>query len=208
MRDGELHIISTDKQPPQQLAEIISRIHHEVDFIHLREKSKTAREVVELVKLLVNENVPLSKIIINDRVDIAVASNVKGVQLAYHSLPVDCVKRNFTNLTIGCSVHAIEEARFAEKKGADYLVCGHIYSTSSKTGLIPKGLELLKNVSESVSIPVIAIGGITPVNTGDVIGSGAKGIAVMSGIFEAKDPLLAARSYRSCLAKESFYLEP
>lgn len=201
MKDEELHIVSTGKQRPEQLGEILSRIHREVDFIHLREKNKTAMELVEIVKLITDKNVPLSKIIINDRVDVAVITHAKGVQLAYHSLPVDGVKSNFSDLSVGSSIHTSEEAQLAEEKGADYLIFGHIFSTPSKPGLTPKGLELLKTVSESVTIPVIAIGGIVPGNTGDVIRAGAQGIAVMSGVFEAKDPLEAVRRYRSYLTK-------
>lgn len=201
MKTGKLHIISTGRQKPKQLADIIGVIHPDIDFIHLREKMKTAKEVYEMVELLTDKKVPLSKIMINDRVDVACASNVKGVHLAYHSLPVEIVKRKFTDLTVGCSVHSIQEAQIAEQQGADYVIFGHVYSTQSKPGIIPKGLEQLRSVSESVSIPVIAIGGITPANIRDVIEAGAQGIAVMSGIFEAEDPLEAVQQYRSYLSK-------
>ncbi|RAZ79306.1 thiazole tautomerase TenI [Planococcus halotolerans] len=201
MKTKKLHIISTGKQKPEQLAEIIGVIHPYIDFIHLREKTKRAKEVYEMVELLADKKVPLSKIMINDRVDVACASNVKGVQLAYHSLPVEIVKREFMDLTVGCSVHSIEEAQIAEQQGADYVIFGHVYSTQSKPGLIPKGIEQLWSVSESVSIPVIAIGGITPTNSREVIEAGAQGVAVMSGILEAEDPLEAVKQYRSYLSE-------
>ncbi|RLQ92785.1 thiazole tautomerase TenI [Planomicrobium sp. Y74] len=201
MKTKKLHIISTGKQKPEQLAEIIGVIHPYIDFIHLREKTKRAKEVYEMVELLADKKVPLSKIMINDRVDVACASNVKGVQLAYHSLPVEIVKRKFMDLTVGCSVHSIEEAQIAEQQGADYVIFGHVYSTQSKPGLIPKGIEQLWSVSESVSIPVIAIGGITPTNSREVIEAGAQGVAVMSGILEAEDPLEAVKQYRSYLSE-------
>lgn len=201
MKTKKLHIISTGKQKPEQLAEIIGVIHPYIDFIHLREKTKRAKEVYEMVELLADKKVPLSKIMINDRVDVACATNVKGVQLAYHSLPVEIVKRKFADLTVGCSVHSIEEAKIAEQQGADYVIFGHVYSTQSKPGLIPKGIEQLCAISESVSIPVIAIGGITPANSREVIEAGAQGVAVMSGILEAEDPLEAVKQYRSYLSE-------
>jgi thiazole tautomerase (transcriptional regulator TenI) len=201
MKTKKLHIISTGRQKPEQLADIIGRIHLDIDFIHLREKTKTAKEVYEMVELLVSKKVPLSKIIINDRADVACVSNVKGVHLAYHSLPVEIVKRKFADLTVGCSVHSIEEAQIAEQQGADYVMFGHVYSTQSKPGLLPKGVEQLWSVVESVSIPVVAIGGLTPVNIGDVVETGIQGAAVMSGILEAEDPLKAVQQYRSYLSE-------
>lgn len=200
MKTKKLHIISTGKQKPAQLATIIGRIHPNVDFIHLREKTKTAKEVYEIVELLINKNVPLSKIIINDRADVASASNVKGVHLAFHSLPVKIVKRKFTDLTVGCSVHSLEEAKIAEQQGANYVMFGHVYPTQSKPELLPKGLEQLRAVTEAISIPVVAIGGIKPTNIRDVIEVGAQGVAVMSGILEAEDPLEAVQQYRSYLS--------
>ncbi|EIM04990.1 transcriptional regulator TenI, partial [Planococcus antarcticus DSM 14505] len=149
-----------------------------------------------MVELLIDQQVPLSKIVINDRADVAYVSNAKGVQLAYHSLPVEIVKRKFSNLTVGCSVHSIEEAQMAEQQGADYLIFGHVYSTQSKPGLRPKGIDQLRSVSESVSIPVIAIGGIMPANIKDVIKAGTQGVAIMSGILEAKDPFETVQQYR------------
>ena len=201
MKTEKLHIISTGRQKPEQLANIIGRVHSDIDFIHLREKTKTAKEVYEMVELLINKKVPLSKIIINDRADVACVSNVKGVHLASHSLPVKSVKRKFADLIVGCSVHSLEEAQMAEQQGADYVIFGHVYSTQSKPGLIPKGLEQLSFISESISIPVIAIGGIKPTNSRDIIEAGAQGVAVMSGILEAEDPLEAVQQYRSYLSR-------
>ncbi|WP_019414375.1 thiazole tautomerase TenI [Paenisporosarcina sp. TG20] len=192
---GKLHVISTGTQKPQQLVEIIGQIHPFIDAIHIREKSKTAKEVYEIVMLLINRNIPLSKIIINDRIDVAYALKAQGVQLAYHSLPADVVKKQFESLRVGCSVHSVDDAQLAQQQGADYVILGHIFTTNSKPGLAPKGLELLQVVSHSVTIPVLAIGGIKPANVRDVLDAGAKGIAVMSGIMDAKDPLKAVNEY-------------
>ncbi|XKE69252.1 thiazole tautomerase TenI [Jeotgalibacillus malaysiensis] len=202
MKPGKLHLISTGTQKSEQLADMIESIHPEIDFIHLREKTKTAKEIYEMVELLINTGVPPSKIIINDRADVACVTNVRGVHLAFHSLPVELVKQTFKNLTVGCSVHSLEEAQIAEQQGADYVIFGHIYSTQSKPGLIPQGLAQLSFISQSISIPVIAVGGIKPANSADVIGAGAQGIAVMSGILGAKNPLKAVQQYRSYLSKQ------
>ncbi|WP_017380705.1 thiazole tautomerase TenI [Paenisporosarcina sp. TG-14] len=195
MKNAELHVISTGKQEPQKLAEIVGQIHPYIDAIHIREKAKTANEIYEIVNLLTDQKVPLSKIIINDRVDVAFASKVAGAQLAYHSLPVEIVKKQFTSLRVGCSVHSIDEGLTAQELGADYVIFGHIFPTQSKPGLVSKGLNQLELVAHHVLIPVLAIGGIKPTNIRGVIDAGAQGIAVMSGVLEAENPLAAVKEY-------------
>ena len=180
----------------EQLSEILADIHPYADAIHLREKQMTAKELYEAVNLLSRVGVPLSKIIINDRVDVAVVTGTKGVQLAYHSLDASRVKTTFPQLAVGCSIHSFEEGIKAERSGADYVIYGHIFSSQSKPGLEPRGLEELKKLTGSLNIPVIAIGGIAPENTKQVINSGAGGIAVMSGVLDTFDPLAAIKGYQ------------
>lgn len=200
MTNGQLHIISTGKQQVEQLAEIIGMIHPYIDFVHLREKQKTAKEIYGMVKLLKDKKVPLSKIMINDRSDVAVVSMARGVHLAYHSLPPEKVKQHFPNLAVGVSVHSVEEANAADQWGADYMLFGHVYPTRSKPGLAPKGLGALRTVSKTAIVPVVAIGGITPENAKQIMEAGAAGIAVMSGVLEAEDPIEAVRQYRAAIS--------
>lgn len=180
--------------PIEQLCEIVMDIHPYVTAIHLREKQRSARELFHAVELLTKKNIPLSKIIINDRVDVAFVTRVRGVQLAFHSLDADLVKENFPQLVLGSSIHSYEEGEKAKEKGADYLLYGHVFPSQSKPGKTPKGFEELSRLTQ-LSIPVIAIGGITPENTGQVLQAGVKGIAVMSGVLEAPDPLSAVKTY-------------
>ncbi|MRH41829.1 thiazole tautomerase TenI [Aquibacillus halophilus] len=195
MSNRKLHVISTGNQTPENLAKIVGEIHPFIDAIHIREKHRSARDIFNIVTLLVNRSVPLAKIIVNDRIDVAHVKNVKGVQLGYNSLSPEIVKRNFPSLQVGCSVHTLEEASLAQKQGIDYLLFGHIFPTDSKLGLVPKGLEELKDITIDLEIPVIAIGGIKPHHVCEVIEAGAAGIAVMSGVLEAKDPLEQVKSY-------------
>lgn len=196
MKGIEFHIVSTGRQEPEQLAETVGLIHPYIDAIQIREKRKTAKEIYHLVELLSENKVPLSKIIINDRLDVAYVTRVKGVQLAYHSLPTKLVKQQFSEMRVGCSIHSVEEAKIAQEQGADYVIFGHVFPTKSKPDLAARGLNQLKMVSNSVTIPVIAIGGITPSNCRDIIESGASGIAVMSGVLEAENPLQAVKEYQ------------
>jgi thiazole tautomerase (transcriptional regulator TenI) len=190
-----LHIISNNKLALDDFALLAGRIKQFVTAFHLREKTKTARELIYGIELLLAAGVSPESILVNDRVDVAAAMDISGVQLTYHSLAVNQVKRLFPRLKIGKSVHSVDEARLAEKEGADFLIFGHIYPTDSKQGLPCKGVDLLRLVTENVSLPVIAIGGIKPENTREIMLNGAKGIAVMSGVLDAENPVLAAKAY-------------
>jgi len=197
----QLHVISTGQQSQEILISKIEMIHKEIDAIHLREKKWSANQLIVTIQYLNSVGVPLEKIIINDRVDVAYIMETGGAHLAYHSIDISFVRDAFPNLQIGCSVHSIKEAIEAEVKGADYLFYGHIYETSSKSGIPPKGIEHLEYLKQQVSIPIITIGGITPENTEKIIQKGVAGIAVMSGILLNSHPEEAVKKYREILDK-------
>ena len=90
--------------------------------------------------------------------------------------------------TLGASCHSAAEAKEAETLGCSYIVAGHIFDTDCKKGLPGRGVEFLKNICESVSIPVFAIGGIGADNISEVLNSGAKGVCIMSGLMRCDDP--------------------
>ncbi|WP_257349922.1 thiazole tautomerase TenI [Pseudalkalibacillus decolorationis] len=195
-----LHVVSTGRQSIEEFVGISTRIHPYVDTIHIREKHRSAKEIAGIIdRLTIEQQVPRQKIIVNDRVDVAFAKQTKGVQLAHHSLDVRTVRYMFPKLEIGCSVHSPDEAVNAERNGASYLIYGHIFETNSKPDLTPHGIVNLETVCETSKLPVIAIGGIRPDNVKEVLNAGASGIAVMSGVFEAKDPLRAVQNYYSAL---------
>ncbi|MBM7652302.1 thiamine phosphate synthase [Neobacillus cucumis] len=193
----ELHIISNGKMPIEQLQEILIDIHPFITSIHLREKQKTAKELFQAVEML-SKAISLSKIIINDRVDVAHVSKVAGVQLAFHSLEAAIVKKTFPELRVGRSIHSYLEGKKALQDGTDYVLFGHVYPSQSKPGLTPKGIQELLRVTQ-LDIPIIAIGGITPENTQQVIQAGASGIAVMSGVLDSRDPLSRVKAYVNAL---------
>ncbi|MBX9974664.1 thiazole tautomerase TenI [Cytobacillus firmus] len=197
----QLHVISDGKLSLEAFAEIAGEVEPFADKFHLREKHRTSRDLITGVKLLLNEGIPIHKIVINDRVDVAWACKT-GVQLAFHSLPAHIVKTHFPEMPIGCSVHSPEEAEKAAKQGADYILFGHIFETDSKKGVPPRGTGSLEALKKAVDIPVLAIGGIKPEKVPEVLEAGADGIAVMSGILLAKDPVEAAKLFSKKLNEE------
>ncbi|MGO0062704.1 thiamine phosphate synthase [Brevibacillus fluminis] len=191
----ELHLISNGKLSLTEFADIAALVWPWVTAIHLRERMKTARELLDGIDLLLQAGVPPERLYVNDRADVAAAAGIRGVHLAGHSLEPAQVKAILPRIRIGQSVHSVAEARHAEASGADYVMFGHVFATESKAGLAGRGLAALADVVRTVSIPVIAIGGMTPGNAESVFAIGAKGIAVMSGILGAANPAHAAEAY-------------
>nr|WP_202412496.1 thiamine phosphate synthase [Halobacillus litoralis] len=189
-------MISTGKQTFSELTETVSAVQQEVDFLHIREKHRSAAEIFDGIQQVTEAGFPRDRIIVNDRADVAFVAGCFGVQLTHHSLPVAQVKQTFPGLNVGKSVHSLKEAIDAEQEGADFLLYGNIYPTASKPGKAGEELNSLREIIRHVGCPVVAIGGITPERAGGVIHAGAQGIAVMSGILQAEDLGEAAQAYR------------
>lgn len=200
LRSPELHVITNGRQTLEQvLAMAEAASSGGMNFLHIREKQRTARECMDWVKAL-SSVMPLECIIVNDRVDVAAASQCRGAHLAYHSLaPYDARNVLKEQQWIGRSVHSISEAEQAVSDGADYLLYGHIFPSGSKPGVPPRGTAELAQLTARMSIPVIGLGGITPERTHEVLEAGCTGIAVLSGITDAPDVKRATLAYRGAL---------
>ncbi|MGC9226494.1 thiamine phosphate synthase [Caldivirga sp.] len=133
--------------------------------------------------------------IVDDRVDIAILSDADGVHVGLEDAPVDEVKRRFSGIIIGASASTVDEAKAGEAAGADYLGAGSIFPSPTKPDYKILGLNGLKNVVQSVSIPVYAIGGVTLQSIPAIKATGAWGAAVISGILAAKDPVKMAKAF-------------
>jgi thiamine-phosphate pyrophosphorylase len=143
--------------------------------------------------------------IINDRVDIALASGADGVHLGQQDMPADAARKLLgKSRIIGVSASSHEEAVQAEKDGADYIGFGHIYPTVSKhKGFAPLGPETLERVASHISLPLVAIGGITIENAPLLIANGASGVAVISAISRAVDPFRATSELVEAIKRSS-----
>jgi thiamine-phosphate pyrophosphorylase len=165
----------TDRRQGDVLRYAARAVRDGVDMIQIREKDLPAAELFDLACRIRDIAAGShTKVLINDRLDVAIASGVEGVHLPGNGLPVSRV-RPFVNV-LGVSVHTIDEALNAEKDGANFVVFGPVFETPGKVAV---GLDALRDVTAAVRIPVLAIGGITKENTDAVLNSGAAGIAAI-----------------------------
>ena len=160
-----------------------------VTFLQLREKDlddeNFYKEAVELQAMAREYGVPF---VVNDNVDIAVRMDADGVHVGQSDMEAGDVRALIgPDKILGVSAQTVEQAVLAEKRGADYLGVGAVFPTGSKDDAVEVSFETLKAICEAVSIPVVAIGGITPENTKELAGSGICGIAVISAIYGQKD---------------------
>ncbi len=165
-----------------------------VTFLQLREKhldeESFLAEAKEMQQLCREYKVPF---IINDNVEIAKAMNADGVHVGQSDMAAgDVRKRLGDDKIVGVSAQTVEQALLAEKQGADYLGVGAVFPTGSKDDAVEVSHDVVKAITESVSIPVVAIGGISKENVGELAGSGVCGVAVISAIYAQKDIKTAA----------------
>jgi len=172
--------------------------------VQLREKECPTRDFIEqalkIKEFLKAGRVPL---IINDRVDVAQAVNADGVHLGQTDMPLEMAKSLLGDtMLIGISAESLQDAIEAEKGGANYLGVSPIYATPTKTDTAPPlGLEGLREIRETVRLPLVGIGGLNKDNSADAIRCGADGVAVVSAIVAAGDPEAAARELKHVIEK-------
>ncbi len=170
--------------------------------VQVREKDLGAADLALLCRRLRGLTLDTqAMLIVNDRVDVALAVGADAVQRTSTSLPVKDIRALVEGrLKIGASVHSLQDAIEAEVTGADWLVFGPVYDTPSKRAFgPPQGLDKLSRVATAVTIPVIAIGGMTPERVHDVKRAGAHGVAVVSSILTADSPAAATRKFLEAL---------
>ncbi|MFQ6110169.1 MAG: thiamine phosphate synthase [Candidatus Aminicenantales bacterium] len=167
------------------------------DTIQFRQKSGSTREMIQMARqlkwLCSDHGVPF---IVNDRIDVAIASEADGVHLGQDDFPIPLARRLLgKERIIGGSAANLEEARRCVSEGADYIGFGPVYPTTSKPDASPAtGIELLQKVVQAVNLPIIAIGGVNAANTPHLIKAGAYGIAVIAAVCCQENPEQAARA--------------
>ncbi len=174
-----------------------------VTLLQLREKEKSVREYIDLARkvhsLTRKYGIPM---IIDDRVDVAMAVDAEGVHLGQRDFPVDTARKLLgEKKIIGATAKTVEQALEAYKNGADYLGVGAIYPTTTKVKTVLTSTDMLKKICEAVPIPVNAIGGLNKENLGVLKGISIAGICAVSAVMKAEDPRLAAMELRQAVGE-------
>ena len=179
-------------------AVIAAAVEAGVDAVQLRDRHAAGASLLRTAQTLrAVTRAHGARLLVNDRIDVALAADADGVHLPAASFPIAVARRLLgRDAWIGRSTHAPAEAEAAAAEGADYVVLGPIFATPSKDGFGPPlGIEALRTTR--ASCPVVAIGGITPENAHDVRSAGADGAAVIRGILDASDVRAAVAAYRA-----------
>lgn len=178
------------------MARIQMAIEAGADWVQIREKDLPGRELTGLVRgaVAAGREQAISRVIVNDRLDVALATGAAGVHLGRESLNARevapwCRRGNaLAEFLVGVSCHSLEEAREAESADANYIFFGPIFDTPSKRALgAPQGVARLAEICKNVCIPVIAIGGVDENNALECVHAGAAGIAAIRMFQEARD---------------------
>lgn len=184
-----LHVIVSGERaiPLARLADELG-----ASVIQLREKHLPTSEII-LVADRIRSSISRACFIINDRTDVALAVGADGVHLGQDDLPIEHARALLgRGAIIGVSCGSLKESLLAERAGANYIGFGHMYPTASKRKeMPPRSLKELSEVTSTLSLPVIAIGGITSLNAAPLIEAGASGVAVIGALSGASDPRAA-----------------
>jgi thiamine-phosphate pyrophosphorylase len=158
-------------------------------ILQLRVKSLPPRDFFALARAArAQTRAADCRLIVNDRIDVALACDADGVHLGQEDLPLAAGKKLMGTRLVGISTHDVNQAKEAEQNGADYIGFGPMFGTQTKdTGLSPRGVEMLKQVRAAVQIPIVAIGGINERNVQQVWQAGANSAAIISDILGAED---------------------
>ena len=169
--------------------------------LHLRGPRTSGRRLIRLARALCE---PVDaygiRLLLNDRLDVALAVGAEGVHLGSRSIPPADARRLLgANRLMGVSVHSVSEAVDAAESGADYLFVGTLFETPSHPRVAVKGVELVGLVAGRVDPPLVGIGGVTPERAAEVVASGAHGVAAIRGIWDAPSPPYAVQAYLEVL---------
>ena len=198
--DTTLYFITDSTSVPEErfLPVVEAACKGGATLVQLREKDKSTREYMELAtathEITARYGIPL---IIDDRVDVALAIGAEGVHVGQSDMPVRLARKLMgPDKIVGATTKTVPQALEAYEQGADYLGCGAIYPTTTHVKTVITPVETLKDVVKAVPIPVNAIGGLNKGNIFVLKGSGIAGVCAVSAIMKAADPEMAARELK------------
>lgn len=203
-RDFRLYVITGEHcHPGRSLREVMeAALKGGADFVQLRDKQASPKSLLEKAKILREltwqYDVPF---VVNDHLDVALAAEADGIHLGQDDLPLPIARQLLGPARIiGISTHNIEQARQAERQGADYIGVGPVYPTATKPGRPAVTTAFVVQAAAEIRIPFTAIGGITPDNAGEVLAAGARRICAVSAIVGSPDPEAVCRRLKALLA--------
>lgn len=202
--DYSLYLVTDDSSDEKKFLKTIEEsILGGVSIVQLREKEATSLNFYNIalkVKEITDKyNIPL---IINDRIDIALAIDAEGVHLGQSDLPCKIARKLIGDKILGISASNTDEAETAEAEGADYIGSGAIFNTKTKDDADSVTIKELKEIVHSVNIPVVAIGGINEKNAYKLRDTGISGISVVSAIMQSENPKKASKNLLKIIKKK------
>ncbi|MBN1587776.1 MAG: thiamine phosphate synthase [Candidatus Omnitrophica bacterium] len=190
---------SAGKRNPAELAH--AALDGGADVIQFRSKLVSEKEFFQQAEKILQVCRKFDRpFVVNDRIAVALALGAEGIHLGQDDLPLEQARRLIgSKAFIGVSTHSLTQAQKAEEQGADYIGVGPVFSTPTKPSYEPVGLDLVRQVHQSVMIPKVAIGGIDLSNASRVVEEGARCIAVVRAVCAAADPSFAAKELKNLL---------
>ena len=196
LRRVRLYVVTAAAQPPERVLDTVrAACDGGAEVVQLRRKEEDALRTLRLAERC-REVVAASGtlLVVNDRLDIAMAAGADGVHLGQDDLPLAAARRLWPEGLVGRSTHSLDQALTAQAEGADYIGVGPVWATPTKPGRPAVGLELVRAVAAArLGIPWVAIGGVDEATLDSVLGAGAGAVAVVRAVSGAADPLAAAR---------------
>jgi thiamine-phosphate pyrophosphorylase len=178
------------------VAAVEAAVQGGVDAVQLREKDLGPGDLLPLARRLRGATLGRALLLVNGPLEVALAAEADGIHLPENAPPVRRPREGFL---VGRSVHSLGAALRAEAKGVDYLIAGPVHETRSHPGRKPAGLSLIEEITRSVRVPVLAIGGVSAARVEEVVRAGASGVAVVAAVLAAADRQEAAAELRRAL---------
>ena len=199
-----LHVITPDRADTSAVARTAALVDAGAPLVQVRLKHATDRRCLEVVtELLGSRRSPDQRVLVDDRLDVALAAGAHGVHLGDDDLPIALARRLAgPDLLVGATARDPEAAKRAVDAGADYLGVGPVARSRTKTSGLPDpiGAAGVAAVAAAVGVPVVAIAGIAPDDVPDLLDAGAHGVAVSAAVYEAADPVGALERFLDALA--------
>ena len=204
LEQARLYLVASERLCRKPFAETVTEaLEAGVDIVQMREKDVPDRELLHRASLLRELTARAGALfVVNDRPAIALLAHADGLHLGQEDLPLYGARAIVgDSLLIGCSTHSLDEARRAAREGADYIGVGPVFTTSTKDAGPPLGPEGLRSILRETSLPAFAIGGVSEDNLSQVVGAGARRVAIASAILSAEDVAGTVRRIKKHLGR-------